>query len=539
MKATIERPFWWEVARYTALAAVLAGLYLTSLYSYNLFHGLAEFFSAVVAAAVFVIAWNARRYFANDYVLSLGIALLFVALVDLLHTLAYEGLSVFPGYTSNLATQLWIVARWLQAVALIAAPLLMGRRLRARWYMAAYGALTAILVILVFTWVFPDAFVPGRGLTTFKIVAEYVICAFLLGALGLLVWRRQAFEKSVFGGLVAAIALTIVSEFLFTLYTSPFGVANMGGHLLKIVAFYLIYRAVVRTALAHPYSLVFRELKQSEETLREREEEQRQIADVLQEALLVMPKSLPGIMFGHLYQPATVTARLGGDFYDLFVLPDQEIGLLIGDVSGHGLEAAALTAVAKNTIEAFAFDNRSPAAALQKANLVTMRSTSKRVGAPTSELAGASTSERATTPSSRRAVASVTFVTAFYGILDTDSGRLRFASAGHPPGIIKRASGKIDLLSGNSPVLGVFPDARYKELEDKLVPGDLLLLYTDGLTDVRWGEHVMGEERLLELLASLDGVKAPELPEALLQLVMQSAGDARSDDVAVLAVSLS
>ncbi len=93
-----------------------------------------------------------------------------------------------------------------------------------------------------------------------------------------------------------------------------------------------------------------------------------------------MPRSLPGITFGHLYRPATIAARVGGDFRDLFVLPRQTVGLLIGDVSGHGLEAAALMAVAKNTIEAFAFDNQSPAAALQKANLVTMHSASAQGG---------------------------------------------------------------------------------------------------------------------------------------------------------------
>lgn len=510
----IDRIRWPIAVRLALGAVVLAGLYLTSLYSYNLFHGLSELFSVVVQAAVFVIAWNARRYFVNGYVLCLGIALLFVAGVDVLHTLAYQGLSVFPGYTANLATQLWIVARWLQTLALIAAPLLMRRRVPAGWYLVGFGALWGVLLILVFTRVFPDAFIPDSGLTTFKIVSEYVICALLLAAMGLLWWRRRAFETVVFRAMAAAIVVTVVSELLFTLYNSPFGPANMGGHLLKIVAFYLLYKAVVQTALARPYSLLFRELKQSEEALRRQEEEQRQIADVLQEALLTMPRSLPGVTFGHLYRPATIAARVGGDFRDIFVLPHRAVGLLIGDVSGHGLEAAALMAVAKNTVKAFAFDDQSPPAAMHSANLVTMRSGSARAGD------------------------AVSFVTAFYGVLDTVSGRLRFSSAGHPPGIIRRASGEIHLLSGGSPVLGVLPEARYQEWEDELAPGDLLLLYTDGLTDVRWGAQVLGEERLLDLVASLDGVEAPEFPEALFARVMESAGHGLSDDVAMLAVSL-
>ncbi len=458
--AVVDRHVLANVARYAALAAVMAGVYLTSLYSYNLFHGIVELFSVVVEAAVFVIAWNARRYFTNNYVLALGLALGYVALVELLHTLAYAGMNVFPGQTADLPTQLWLVARYLQAAALVAAPLVMNRRFHAGWYLFGFGLAWAGLLTMVFTGVFPTAFVPETGLTTFKIVSEYVICVFLLVALGLLVWRRAAFEPYVFRRLAGAIVLTIAAEVLFTFYSTPTGASNMAGHLLKVWAFYLIYRAVVETALRQPYSLLFRELKQSEEALRQREEAQRHIADVLQEALLIMPESVPGITFGRLYRPAAEAARVGGDFCDLFVLPKSAVGLLIGDVSGHGLEAATLTAVAKNTIEAFAFDDQSPAGAMQKANLVTIRSTARSQG-------------------------ELTFITAFYGVLDTITGHLRFTSAGHPPGIVRRASGETFILEGSSPVLGVFPDAKYTESEEVLAPGDLLLLYTDGVSDVR------------------------------------------------------
>lgn len=510
----IERMGWGRVARYTVLFALLAGVYLTSRYSYNLFHGLAELFSVVVMAAVFLIAWNARRYFANTYILSLGIALVFVAGADLLHTLAYQGMNVFPDYTADLPTQLWIVARWLQTAALIAAPLLMGCRFRAGWYLTVVGAVWAVFMALVFTKTFPQAFVPGSGLTTFKVASEYAICGLLVVALGLLVWRRASFDAQVFRRLAGSIVVTIVSEILFTLYTSPFGPANLAGHLLKIVAFYLVYRAVVQTALAQPYSLLFRELKQSEESSRRRAEVQRHIADVLQEALLIMPETLPGIDYGHLYRPGSIAARVGGDFVDVFVIPQQGIGLVVGDVAGHGLEAAALTAVAKDTIKAFAFDGQSPAAAMQKTNLVALRS------------------------STARGDGIVRFVTAFYGVLDPSSGRLCLCSAGHPPGIIRRASGETYPIEGSCPALGAFPGAQYEEQQEMLSPGDLLVLYTDGLTEMRVGRDLFGEERLLALVASLGDVPASEVPQVLFDRVTETAGQQLMDDVAILAVSL-
>jgi hypothetical protein len=94
---------------------VLLGLYVTSLYSYLLFHSLAEIFSVIIAVGVFAIAWNSRRFLENNYLLFLGVAFLFVGLIDLLHTLAYKGMGVFPGFGANLPTQLWIAARYRRA----------------------------------------------------------------------------------------------------------------------------------------------------------------------------------------------------------------------------------------------------------------------------------------------------------------------------------------------------------------------------------------------------------------------------------------
>ncbi|MBU0515971.1 MAG: hypothetical protein KJ621_14490 [Proteobacteria bacterium] len=99
--------------------AVLAGIYLTSLYNYLLFHAIVELFSIAVACGIFMFAWNFRRFFYNNYLLFLGVAYLFVAGLDFVHLLAYKGLGVFPGYGANLPTQLWIAARSLQAASII------------------------------------------------------------------------------------------------------------------------------------------------------------------------------------------------------------------------------------------------------------------------------------------------------------------------------------------------------------------------------------------------------------------------------------
>ena len=247
----------------------LAGLYASSRYNYLLFHSLVETFSIVVAAGIFVIAWNARRYIQNSYLLLLGVAYLFVAVVDLVHTLAFRGMGVFPGYDTNLPTQLWIGARYLQAFSLLLAPVFVGRRFNMHAALLAYAAVVALFLGTVFVGgIFPVCYADG-ALTSFKVGSEYVICAVLVGAGALLYACRRDFERPVLWMLEASIGATVLSEVLFTMYTDPTGRANLAGHFLKVVSFYLIYKAVIETGLVKPYGLLFRELKVSEGALRE------------------------------------------------------------------------------------------------------------------------------------------------------------------------------------------------------------------------------------------------------------------------------
>ncbi|MBI2831281.1 MAG: PAS domain S-box protein [Chloroflexi bacterium] len=253
------------------LAAILValGLYLSSLYSYVLFHTFAELFSIIVAFGIFMVTWNSRRFMNNSYLLLIGIAFVFIGSLDTFHTLAYKGMGVFSGYDANLPTQLWIGARYIHSLSLLAAPLVLGIRLNIRLVFLGYGIATSLLLLSIFYWnIFPVSLVEGIGLTTFKIVSEYVISGILVGAWLLLLRKRSEFDKQVLRLLAAAIVLTIAAELSFTLYIDPYGIYNLVGHYFKIGAYYLTYKAVIETGLARPYSLMFRDLKQSQEELR-------------------------------------------------------------------------------------------------------------------------------------------------------------------------------------------------------------------------------------------------------------------------------
>lgn len=251
---------------------LLSGLYLTSLYSYLLFHSLSEIFSIVVACGIFMIAWNSRQFLDNNYLLFIGIAYLFVGGLDLLHTLTYKGMGVFPAHGANLPTQLWIAARYIESFSLLIAPLVLGRKLRSSFVLMGYFLVVVMLLASIFHWrIFPDCFVEGVGLTPFKKWSEYIICLILICSIALLVRKQEEFDKVVLKLLVASIFLTIAAELAFTFYISVYGISNLFGHFCKIISFYLIYKAIIETGLTKPYDLLFRDLKQSEEALRGKE----------------------------------------------------------------------------------------------------------------------------------------------------------------------------------------------------------------------------------------------------------------------------
>ncbi len=251
-------------------ALVLFGLYLTSYYSYLLFHSLVEMFSIVVACGIFMVAWNARHFLDNDYLLFIGIAFLFVAGLDLLHTLAYRGMGVFTEYDANLPTQLWIASRYVQSLSLLIAPLFIRRRLKPHLVFLSYVVVVSLLLASIFYWhIFPDCYVEGVGLTPFKKTSEYIISLILLASIARLLQYRTQFDPDVLRLLILSIGLTIGAELAFTFYISVYGLSNLVGHVLKIISFYLIYKAIIATALVKPYSIMFRNLQQSEAELRQ------------------------------------------------------------------------------------------------------------------------------------------------------------------------------------------------------------------------------------------------------------------------------
>lgn len=293
-----------QYAVFALMAAVLLGLYFTTSVNYLLFHSLVEIFSIVVAFSFFTIAWNSRNQIKNQYLLFIGVAYLFIAFLDLLHTLSYKGMPIFTDYDFY-ANQLWIGARFMESITLVIAFYYLGKKetFNPEVLFVIYAIITAVMVASIFVWkVFPECFIEGVGLTPFKKYSEYIICLILFSAILLLHRRKESFELNIYKTILISLIFTIISELAFTFYISNYGISNLIGHYFKLFSFYLLYKAIVRTGIRNPYDLIFKELTTANTNLKNEidtrisiQKENEKLIENLQSALSQI-KTLRGLL---------------------------------------------------------------------------------------------------------------------------------------------------------------------------------------------------------------------------------------------------
>ena len=243
----------------------------------------------------------------------------------------------------------------------------------------------------------------------------------------------------------------------------------------------------------------------------EAREQDKRIAQALQTGMRNELQDVDGITAEAVYSSATATASVGGDFYDLIRLPGRRACVIMGDVSGKGVEAASVSAAVKTALGAYAWEGLAPARMVRSLNEF---------------LLGFSRLE--------------TFATLFVGLIDLAEGTIRYCSAGHPPALMVSADARqISALDVQSGVVGAFHDIAYQDGLAQLAEGDVLLLYTDGTTEAR-DEHgaFFGEDGLREAVMreSADGKTFEGFVGRLLGTLDDFTGNRLEDDVAMVAL---
>jgi sigma-B regulation protein RsbU (phosphoserine phosphatase) len=241
---------------------------------------------------------------------------------------------------------------------------------------------------------------------------------------------------------------------------------------------------------------------------KERLERELELARELQDSILprVLPH-IPGFQCAARSRPAR---EMGGDFYDVIVLPKGHVGLVMADVSDKGMPAALYMALTRSLVHAEAKRSFSPRRVLLNVHRLLM------------EISQADM-----------------FVTVFYGILEPESGILRYARAGHDrPLRLQSSTGQCGFLSGEGMLLGLVGNVNLEEAEVRLPAGDVLVLYSDGITEATaLSKEMFGRDRLRQVVCDAGQLTAQELCDAIFEHADRfQAGAPQHDDMAVLVV---
>jgi len=230
-----------------------------------------------------------------------------------------------------------------------------------------------------------------------------------------------------------------------------------------------------------------------------------QAAEIQRQILPEAPPTLPGMDLAGYNAPCRT---VGGDYYDFFPYPDGSVAMLLGDVSGKGMPASLLMMALQARVQVLAEAPVDLGAMMTRLNKITcLRCPSNR------------------------------FITLFCCTMDPGGGRLLYSNAGHNPPVLARADGRVEFLEGGGPVLGVLPAACYEQYSVPMQPGDLLVLYSDGVSEaVNAAGEEFGEQRLADVLRHNREKSAREVIDAVNQAISEfAAGTPFADDITVVA----
>lgn len=207
----------------------------------------------------------------NKLFILIGILYLYVSVIDYVHTLAYKGMNIFPTWTANEPTQLWILGRLLQAIGTFSIFYLGVERLKSRIFFIGTTIATVFGLISIVYGFFPDCFIEGKGLTKFKIAMEYVII--LLSILTILKVKNKEKENEKHAevcfcsDIKFSLYFLIAGELSFTLYTDVYGFFNFLGHVFKFFSYYMLLRGITIRSLIDPVNTVLVDLSSKNEEL--------------------------------------------------------------------------------------------------------------------------------------------------------------------------------------------------------------------------------------------------------------------------------
>ncbi|MCX8129219.1 MAG: SpoIIE family protein phosphatase [Clostridia bacterium] len=497
----------------SALAVFLAAYFLEhefsqvmSVASYLTWHNLFEFISILVSFSIFAVSYYTYEQTRRLRSIFIGNILLLTGMLDAFHTLSFKGMPDFfvANDGANRATTLWIISRLIISAGFFASCFIPKekRSLLNRKIFIIPSLAASVLILVTVTYypeVFPLMFDEKSGITGIKKILEILVIVLFLLTTAKFLYEYEKTRDYLIVMLAAALILGVFSEWAFVSYKNDVhNIYNYLGHVYKFVSYFIIFRVIFIYNVKQPYielSLAKNELKEYAENLDRTVEKRTQELRLINQRLLedleyardiqkaILPSTLPkeqGVSFCARYFPAE---RVSGDFYNIFKIDENNIGMYIGDVAGHGVPAAMLMVFLNQSIKTISEANEKKSEILKPSEVLKSLYTSFN----------------------RTNFKEDVYVVLIYAVYNIKDKRLTYSSAGInvPPLIIKKDTGVTEMEVKGFPICKFieYYSAEYADETLQLKKGDKIFFYTDGLVEAENEvRELFGENRLKGLL---------------------------------------
>ncbi len=261
-------------------------LYLTRYSYHSLFHTAAELFVCAISFALFFISLNTSSMTKNNFIVFLGIGYFFIGIIDIFHIFTYSGVSIiFKNGDQSRVVQFWISGRYMTAITLLGSALLLYKNLKnfrkylifLSYFLASCGIFAAILYFKVF----PACYVVGEGLTQFKILSELFTTTIILFVAILYFKKRKNIDFKLFCNMECHLILMAISELMFTNFFHPSDWTNVWSHIVRVISYFFLYKAIIETGLKRPYSILFDRINNIDNQLKQEQQQRMLIEDML------------------------------------------------------------------------------------------------------------------------------------------------------------------------------------------------------------------------------------------------------------------
>lgn len=265
---------------------ILIGLFYFYNFNYLLFHSLAEIYSCIIASGILMFSLSTYNMTKNNYFLFLGMGYMCFTILDIFHTLTFEGIMISERFVYDIDTRLWVAARGLEVLThLFSFVLLYKSHKKFDFYFVFlfFFIITLFLYVDIFHYniFIPEMRIEGVGITRNKIIFEYILAAGFLVCCIILYFARNKIDKSLFVFLEISLICKVISEIFFTMYFSVTDFYNMIGHLLKVISYYFLYVGIIVNGLQRPFEMIKISLDNADIEIKEKEKQRMYMEEIM------------------------------------------------------------------------------------------------------------------------------------------------------------------------------------------------------------------------------------------------------------------